>query len=526
VTALPEIATLPRMLALTAERQGDAPAIDDEGQVLSWRSLHVLVRRAARAFIALGVQPGDRVAVWAPNLHEWIVAALGAQSVGGVLVPVSTRMKGLEAADVLQQSRARVLVSIGEFLDRYYPDLLKDQPLPDLRATVVLRSAREGDLGWEAFLAKADAVPEAALAQREAAIGPDSLSDILYTSGTTGRPKGVMTTHGQNLRAFETWSGVLGMHGDDRYLVINPFFHSAGYKAGWMAALIRGALIVPHQVFEAEQILRRIQSERISFLLGPPTLFLTLLSHPQVADFDLTSLRVAVTGAATVPPVLVRRMREELGFRTVVTAYGLTECCGFATICDPQDDAETIANTCGHAIPGVEVRCADAEGRSVPAGEPGEVLIRGYNVMQGYLENEAATRQAIDAEGWLHTGDVGVMDERGYLRITDRLKDMYIVGGFNCYPAEIERLAAAHPAVAQIAVIGVPDERQGEVGRAFLVLRPGATLDAASFIAWCRQHMTNYKVPRHVDILAGLPLNATGKVDKLALRQRPLPANA
>jgi acyl-CoA synthetase (AMP-forming)/AMP-acid ligase II len=332
-----------------------------------------------------------------------------------------------------------------------------------------------------------------------------------------------MTTHGQNLRAFETWSGVLGMRGDDRYLVINPFFHSAGYKAGWMAALIRGALIVPHQVFEAEQILRRIQAERISFLLGPPTLFLTLLSHPQVSGVDLSSLRVAVTGAATVPPVLVRRMREELGFRTVVTAYGLTECCGFATICEPDDDAETIANTCGHAIPGVEVRCADATGRSVPAGEAGEVLVRGYNVMQGYLENEAATREAIDAEGWLHTGDVGVMDERGYLRITDRLKDMYIVGGFNCYPAEIERLAAAHPAVAPFAVFCEPDERQGEAGRAFLVLRAGATLDAESFIGWCRQHMTNYKVPRHVHILPQLPLNGSGKVDKLALKALALP---
>jgi acyl-CoA synthetase (AMP-forming)/AMP-acid ligase II len=523
MAVLPENPTLPRVLAQTAARQGEAPAIDDEGRVLSWRALHGLVRQAGRAFIALGVQPGDRVAVWAPNLHEWIIAALGAQSAGGVLVPVSTRMKGLEAADVLQQSRARVLVCIGDFLGQHYPDLLRGQALPDLTATVVLRSARADELGWEAFLARAAEVPEARLDEREAALGADSLSDILYTSGTTGRPKGVMTTHGQNLRAFETWSGVLGMRGDDRYLVINPFFHSAGYKAGWMAALIRGALIVPHQVFEAEQILRRIQAERISFLLGPPTLFLTLLSHPQVSGFDLSSLRVAVTGAATVPPVLVRRMREELGFRTVVTAYGLTECCGFATICEPDDDAETIANTCGHAIPGVEVRCADATGRSVPAGEAGEVLVRGYNVMQGYLENEAATREAIDAEGWLHTGDVGVMDERGYLRITDRLKDMYIVGGFNCYPAEIERLAAAHPAVAQIAVVGVPDERQGEAGRAFLVLRAGATLDAESFIGWCRQHMTNYKVPRHVHILPQLPLNGSGKVDKLALKALALP---
>jgi acyl-CoA synthetase (AMP-forming)/AMP-acid ligase II len=308
------------------------------------------------------------------------------------------------------------------------------------------------------------------------------------------------------------------MREDDRYLIINPFFHSAGYKAGWLAALIRGATMIPHQVFEAEQILGRIERDRVSFLLGPPTLFLTLLAHPRIQAFDLTSLRVAVTGAATVPPVLVKRMREELGFKTVVTAYGLTECCGFATICQPDDDIETIAGTCGRAIPGVEVRCADDQGRELPHGEPGEVQIRGYNVMQGYLCNEVATREAIDADGWLHTGDVGVMDEHGYLRITDRLKDMFIVGGFNCYPAEIERLASAHPAVASIAVIGVPDERLGEVGRAFLTLRPGSTLTEGDFITWCRANMTNYKVPRYVDIVERLPLNATGKVDKLELR--------
>jgi HIP---CoA ligase len=524
VNALPVITTIPRMLALSAERHGAQVAIDDEGVRLTYAQLHEQVLQAARALIALGLQAGDRVAVWAPNIHEWIVAALAIQTAGGVLVPVSTRMKGLEAADVLQQSKARVLFCIGDFLGQYFPGLLEGHELPDLHFRIVFRAdqrCQNGMLDWDAFLAHAYATDDVALAQRMAEVTPDSLSDVLYTSGTTGRPKGVMTTHSQNLRAFECWTGVLGMRSDDRYLIVNPFFHSAGYKAGWLAALIRGATIVPHQVFDAEQILKRIASERISFLLGPPTLFLTLLAHPRAKEFDLSCLRVAVTGAASVPPVLVRRMRAELGFRIVVTAYGLTECCGFATICNPDDDAETIANTCGHAIPDVEVRCADAQGRTVPAGEPGEVLIRGYNVMQGYLGNDAATREAIDAEGWLHTGDVGVMDEKGYLRITDRTKDMFIVGGFNCYPAEIERLTSAHPAVAQIAIVGVPDERLGEVGRAFIALRPETSLGADEFLAWCRANMTNYKVPRYVDIVPTLPLNAAGKVDKNALRALP-----
>jgi acyl-CoA synthetase (AMP-forming)/AMP-acid ligase II len=513
------------MLARAAARHADIIAIDEGTIRLTYRQLNEASRTAARALIALGLQPGERAAVWAPNVHEWIVAALGIQSVGGVLVPVSTRMKGLEAADVLSQSEARVLFTVGEFLGQDYPRMLEGHELPALRHRILIRPgpvARENMVEWDRFLSCARDTDETALARRVEGVESETLSDVLYTSGTTGRPKGVMTAHGQNLRAFDTWSGVIGMRAGDRYLLVNPFFHTSGYKAGWLAALIRGATIVPHPVFDAEQILVRIAEERISVLLGPPTLFHSLLAHPQAKERDLSSLRIAVTGAATVPPVLVRRMREELGFRTVVTAYGLTECCGFATICQPDDDAETIANTCGKAIPGVEVSCADEQGRSVPTGEPGEVRVRGYNVMKGYLGNDEATRDAIDADGWLHTGDVGVMDQRGYLRITDRLKDMFIVGGFNCYPAEIERLASAHPAVAQIAVVGVPDERMGEVGRAFVALRPGERLQPQDFIAWCRSHMTNYKVPRYVDIVQALPLNATGKVDKNALRAQPL----
>jgi acyl-CoA synthetase (AMP-forming)/AMP-acid ligase II len=518
VNALKDLATIPQMLAQSAALHGAHTAIEDGDVRLSYVELREQSLQVAKSLIALGVGHGERVAVWAPNVQEWIVAALGIQTAGAVLVPVSTRMKGLEAMDVLQQSESRVLFCIGEFLGQYFPDMLDADKLPALRHTIVLRDGREGAVEWATFMQLGTGTGDAVLASRMAIVKPGSLSDILYTSGTTGRPKGVMTTHGQNLRAFDHWTGVLGMTSEDRYLIVNPFFHSAGYKAGWLATLIRGATVVPHQIFEAEQILKRIAQERISFLLGPPTLFLTLLAHPGVKDFDLSCLRIAVTGAASVPPILVKRMREELGFRVVVTAYGLTECCGFATICNPDDDAETIASTCGHAIPGVDVRCADAAGKTMKNGEAGEVLIRGYNVMQGYLGREDATREAIDADGWLHTGDVGVMDERGYLRITDRLKDMFIVGGFNCYPAEIERLASAHPAVANIAIVGVPDERLGEVGHAFVALRPGQQLGVDEFIAWCRANMTNYKVPRHLDVLPSLPLNATGKVDKGALR--------
>jgi acyl-CoA synthetase (AMP-forming)/AMP-acid ligase II len=281
-----------------------------------------------------------------------------------------------------------------------------------------------------------------------------------------------------------------------------------------------GATAIPHAVFDAGAVLERIGKERISVLPGAPTLYQSLLAHPDRAKVDLSSLRVAVTGAAPVPVELVERMRRELGFEIVVTAYGLTESSGTVTMCLPSDDADTISTTSGRPIPGVEVRCVGKDGRATPPGEAGEIQVRGFNVMRGYWGDPAETAKTIDAEGWLHTGDVGVLDARGYLRITDRIKDMFIVGGFNCYPAEIENLMYGQGGIAQVAVVGVPDDRQGEVGVAYVVAKPGAELTSQAVIAWCREHMANYKVPRRVEIVPALPTNASGKVLKYELRRR------
>jgi acyl-CoA synthetase (AMP-forming)/AMP-acid ligase II len=256
-------------------------------------------------------------------------------------------------------------------------------------------------------------------------------------------------------------------------------------------------------------------------LPGPPTLYQTILNHPDRTSLDTSSLRLAVTGAAAIPVSLVERMWSDLGFSTVITGYGLTEACGIATMCRHDDDAETIATTSGRAIPGVEVQVVDDAGSPLPAGEPGEITVRGYNVMAGYFEDPDQTADTIDADGWLHTGDIGVIDERGYVRITDRKKDMFIVGGFNAYPAEIESLLTRHPGVAQAAVVGVPDERLGEVGLAFIVAATGvARLSEDELIAWSRDNMANFKVPRTIRFVDALPLNASGKVLKYELRER------
>lgn len=511
--------TIPQLLSATANAYGEQLAIEDGDVRLSYRQLDQWRRRAARALLALGIGQGERVAVWAPNHWEWIVAATALHSVGAVLVPLNTRMKGAEAALVLRESGASLLFVVADFLGIDFPALLEDEALPELHHRVILRGERPGALGWDEFLALAENVDDARLTEREAQLAAEDLCDLLFTSGTTGKPKGVMTAHGQNLRLVRDWSEMVGLREGDRYLIVNPFFHSFGYKAGWLAALMRGCCILPQAVFDVDVLLQRVAAERVTVLPGPPTLYQSLLAHPRHGEYDLGSLRVAVTGAASVPVEMVRRMRSELGFQTIVTAYGLTETCGFVTICRPGDDAETIATTSGRAFPGVEVCCVDSQGRSVPAGEPGEVVVRGYNLMRGYFNNPQATAETIDGEGWLHTGDVGVLDERGYLRITDRLKDMFINGGFNVYPAEIEQTILGYPGVAQAAVIGIPDERLGEVAMAFLLPAAGKSIDLDSFLAWCRERMANYKAPRRAMLLEALPLNAAGKVVKATLRE-------
>ncbi len=514
--------TIPALLVDTAERHGEAEALVDGDVRLTWSDLRDRAEQAGRALLVAGVEPGDRVAIWAPNTWEWVVALLGLQWAGAVLVPLNTRYKGDEASWILSRSRARVLITVDGFLGNDYVAMLSGVDLPHLQRVVVLRhqSPPEGTVGWDDLCATGTVVDRAALADRLTALGPGDRSDLLFTSGTTGRPKGVVQTHGQTLRAFQSWADVVGLDASDRYLIVNPFFHAFGYKAGIVACLLTGATMVPLPVFDIAAVMATIAAESITVLPGPPALYQAILASPERSSLGASSLRLAVTGAAVVPVSLVEQMRSVLGFATVVTGYGLTEAGGIATMCRHDDDAETIATTSGRAIPDVEVQVVDDAGAEVPRGRPGEVVVRGYNVMAGYFEEPEQTAEAIDAEGWLHTGDVGVMDDRGYLRITDRKKDMFIVGGFNAYPAEIEGALLGHPSVAAAAVVGVADDRLGEVGVAFVVPAAGAEVHEAGLIAWAKERMANYKVPRAVHVVDALPLNASGKVLKYELRAR------
>jgi len=515
-----QVQTIPALVQQNAERFGDIPAIEDGEFHLTHRQLAEACLDATRGFMAAGIEPGERVGIWAPNLAEWILAAVGLQGAGACLVTLSTRLKGTEAAYTLRKSRARMLLTVNGFLGVDYVDVIEDEELPDLQRIVCLKGARDQDEDWTDFLAGGQSISPEDARTRIDSISGDDLADLIFTSGTTGAPKAVMSTHAQDLRVFSVFTDVIDLRETDRYLVVNPFFHSFGYKGGWLSCLITGATILPHAVFDVDAVLERISVDRISVMPGPPTLFQSLLAHPNLADYDISNLRMCTTGAAPTPVELIHRMREELGFESIINAYGLSETTGLVSLCRPEDDDETVATTCGRAIPDVEVRCVDADRKEVPRGEPGEVIVRGYNVMQGYFEDPEETAKTIDADGWLHTGDIAVMNERGYLRITDRIKDMYILGGFNCYPAEIESLLFGSGLCAQVAVIGVPDERQGEVGMAFVVPAPGTRVTEEQLIAWSRENMANYKVPRRVEIVDELPTNATGKVLKYLLRER------
>jgi acyl-CoA synthetase (AMP-forming)/AMP-acid ligase II len=508
--------TIPAVLTHAARTYGDAEAlVEPGGPRLSYRELHDRVREVAGAFIAAGIQPGDRVAVWSPNTHHWVLAGLGAQFAGGVLVPVNTRYTGPEALDVIHRSRARALVVAGPFLGTDRLSALRDAARTEgvaLPGTVVRVPVEGADpLDWDGFRGRAVSVSPADADARAAAVTPDQVSDILFTSGTTGRSKGAMSAYRQALAVARAWVDCGQVTAGDRYLVVNPFFHSFGYKAGILACLVSGATIVPQTVYDPDEAMRLIEAERITVLPGPPTLYQRMLDHPARDKYDLSSLRLAVTGAATVPAAFVERIRDELTFDTVLTAYGLTEAV-VATMCRPGDDPDTVAHTSGRATAGFDVRIA---------ADTGEILLRGPNVMLGYLDDPAATSAAVDAEGWLHTGDVGRLDEHGYLTITDRLTDMYICGGFNVYPAEVEQVLARLDGVAESVVIGVPDGARGEVGTAYIVPRPGHELSTSDVLDFCRSRLANYKVPRRVEFRTELPRNALGKPLKRILREEP-----
>jgi acyl-CoA synthetase (AMP-forming)/AMP-acid ligase II len=486
--------TVPATLQAAARAWPGRPAYVEGERTVTFAELLEDVRETARGYVALGLAPGDRVVVWGPNSITWAVRALAVTYAGAVLVPANSRYTGHEVADLVARTHARLAVVEDGFLGRTQVADLESVGIGDCRILPMDTAPDPGDVSADDVDARAEAVQA------------DDVADILFTSGTTGRSKGAMSAHRQTVGVARAWGELGGLTVDDRYLVVNPFFHSFGYKAGIMVGLTTGAALYPLATFDLDETMRIIDRERVTVLPGAPTIYQSLLDAPGRSGHDLSSLRLAVTGAAVVPVALIEQMRDELAIDSVVTAFGMTEAV-VVTMCRPGDDAETVATTCGRPIPGMEIT----------TGEQDELLVRGEFVMLGYLDDPGATAEAIDGDGWLHTGDVARIDERGNLAITDRLKDMYISGGFNVYPAEVEQSLARHPGVVEAAVVGVPDRRLGEVGKAFVVRRD-PSLTADDVIGFARDRLANFKVPREVELVDSLPRNLSGKVLKTELR--------
>ena len=526
--------TVPQLVRASAEAYAGLPAIIDGEVVLTFAELADDVLLATRGFSALGIRAGDRVGLWAANSRRWVTAALGILSAGGIVVPLNTRYRGTEVRELLGRTEARALVVEQGFLGYDHLDALFGQAtaaeLPDYdlahlehvvnigsQAAALERSA-PAVLSWDELAGAAQGVPSAAALAAAGAAAPDDLSEIIFTSGTTGPSKGVQLAHGAPIELYVRYGQIWGLRPGDRYLIILPFFHTGGNKAGMITCLLHGVAMVPMPVFDPVEAMRLIEDRRITVMNGSPTIYTSILDHPERDRYDLSSLRLAATGAAIVPERLVERARTELPFQNFITAYGLTECAGTATMCRPDDSDEVVSTSNGSALPGVELKIIGQDGAGAPAGQPGEVLVRGANVTRGYWRDPEATKAAIDTGGWLHTGDIGSLDPGGNLKIIDRLKDLFIVGGFNVSPAEVEQVMARHPDISEVAVVGIPDPRLGEVARAFVKPKPGVTPAADEIIAWCRERLANFKAPRSVVFVAELPRNASGKVLKRELR--------
>jgi acyl-CoA synthetase (AMP-forming)/AMP-acid ligase II len=519
--------TLPEIVAHVANRYGEKPfSISEDGAVTTFAGFARRVAGLAAHMLRLGVKAGDRVAILAPNSTEWMVPASAAMCIGAIMVPINTRFKGPEIRYVLEKSRASLVCTVGEFLGVDYKAMLlaacggegTDRPTRDLPHLLAILSIDAPGFAPDILSIEDSAAYSAAAAK----VTPDTTADILFTSGTTGRPKGAMHSHAQGLWMTGLWNESNVLTDADRTAVVNPFFHSFGYRSGWMSALTSGMTIYPLSVFDAGQLLALIERERITQLSGAPAIFFSLLEHPEFGKRDISSLRSGHTGGAKTPPDIIRAGYEKLGFEVFLTSFGQTESTAIISTNRAGDPLDAIINTVGRPIPLEECRIVDSEGNQVEDGKSGELLVRGPNVMQGYFEDPEQTAKTIDADGWLHTGDVATFDPHGRLRILDRIKDIVIVGGFNAYPVEIEIMLGAHPDLVDVAIIGLPDERMGEVTAACVVLKPGVALTRESFIGWCREHMANYKVPRHLFVVDDLPRTALGKVQKFELRKMAL----
>ncbi|WP_081857047.1 AMP-binding protein [Tumebacillus flagellatus] len=515
----------------------EALVYHDRGLRYTYREFHEVVSQAAKGFLKLGLQRGENVAIWATNYPEWVITQFATGKIGSVLVTVNTSYRVHELEYLLRQSDSTTLILMEEFKGTSYIEMLYDL-IPELRdcAPGQLESARlpylknviflgdtkyPGMYNWSDIMEAGLDVSDAELIERQATTEPDDVINMQYTSGTTGFPKGVMLTHNNLINNSHNVVSCTNLTPNDRMCIPVPFFHCFGCSMGTLGAVSVGATMVPVVAYNPLEVLQTVAAERCTVLYGVPTMFIGELNHPDFDKYDLTSLRSGIMAGSPCPIEVMKAVVEKMGMREVTIAYGQTESSPVITQTRTTCSIEHRVSTVGYALPNVEVRIVEpGTTNEVPRGVQGELVTRGYHVMKGYYKNPSATAAAIDPEGWLHTGDLATMDEDGYVKITGRLKDMIIRGGENIYPREVEEFLYAHPAVLDVQVVGVPDERMGEEAAAFVILKEGAALTVEELRAYCDGKIARFKIPRYFEFVEQFPMTASGKIQKFKLREQ------
>ena len=519
--------TYPKSTALVSRHQN---------QRFTFADLHAVVEQFARGLMHLGVEKGDRVGIWATNCSEWVIAQFAAAKLGAILVNVNPAYRPYELKFALAQSECQTLIMVpnfnnADFVSMFFetcpeakaskPGALSAAELPFLKNLILIGETHpDSFFGWNQIVAMGDRVTLNELRQREAALSFDEPINIQYTSGTTGRPKGAVLSHHNIVNNALLVAECMRVAPDDRICVPVPFYHCFGMVMGNMAAVLKAStIVIPAPHFDALKTLEAVAEERCTALYGVPTMFRAELEHPEFRRFDFTSLRTGIMAGSPCPIQLMKRVVAEMHCHEITIAYGQTESSPVITQTTTDDPIELRVTTVGRALPHTEVKIIDPSGKIVPRVTQGELCTRGYCVMKGYYKNEEATRSAIDADGWLHTGDIAVMREDGYCRIAGRVKDMIIRAGENIYPREIEEFLYTCPGISEVQIIGIPSAKYGEEVAGWVKLQPGAMLSVAEIQAFCKGNIASFKIPRYIKIVSEFPMTVTGKIQKFRMRE-------
>ncbi|NYF25884.1 AMP-binding protein [Sporosarcina sp. JAI121] len=492
--------------------------------------------KLAKAFIGMGIEKGENVAIWSDNKREWLLSQYATGKMGAVLVTVNTNYQASELEYLLKQSDATTLILDESFKGTSYIDIIRkvcpgletsekgsitSEKLPHFKRIILMTEREvEGMYKWSEFMAYADQVTDDQLEEQFQSLDPDDVINIQYTSGTTGFPKGVMLTHNNVVNNGKQIGDAMKLTEQDRVCIPVPFFHCFGCVLGTLAAVTHGSAMILLEQFDPLRVLQAVQDEKCTALHGVPTMFIAELNHPEFKNFDTSTLRTGIMAGSVCPIEVMKRVIEDMGASEITICYGQTEASPVITQTKTDDPIEKRVSTVGKPHPNVEVKIIDpVTGEEMPIGIPGELCTRGYNVMKGYYNNAEATREAIDEEGWLHTGDIAVMDSDGYLDITGRIKDMVIRGGENIYPKEVEEFLYTHPEIADVQVVGVPDAKYGEELMAWIIPKKGVQLDEESVREFCKGNISHHKIPKYIEFTDEFPMTASGKIQKFKLRE-------